>query len=513
MDRRGFLAGTALSAVALAVTGCQSGTPEPAAPAGTGKPRRGGRLRAIFPGGSGQETLDPHLPNLYVDYARVKALFDKLADFGSDLAPQPRLAASWQPSKDLATWRVKLRQATFHNGKPVRAADVLYSYQRIKDPKRSHRAKSDLAPIDLDRSRAVSDREIEFVLDRPLADFPNVLAAFGAYIVQAGADDFAAPVGSGPFSFGSFTPGRSAVFKRYAEYWDGAPYLDELEIVIGNEESARVNALIAGQVEYAHDLTPTTARAHARTQGIQVLRMPRSSMHAFAMKLDRPPFDKLEVRQAFGLLADRQQLVDTVLPDSGEVGNDLYGKGYEYYATSIPQRTQDIDQAKWLLKKAGAQRLTVALDTSSVASGFVEAASVFADQASKAGITVRPRMGNEDTFWSDIMEQGSLSSYRSGAMPIDTHIVQRLLTGSPTNVTKWRREDFDELHAQAQSTVDAGKRAELYVRMQQMLHTEGGFLVWGFADWLIAARSNVHGIADAAANTLDWGRFDKVWLA
>jgi peptide/nickel transport system substrate-binding protein len=98
-------------------------------------------------------------------------------------------------------------------------------------------------------------------------------------------------------------------------------------------------------------------------------------------------------------------------------------------------------------------------------------------------------------------------------MPIDTHITQRLLTDSPTNVTKWRRKEFDELHARAQSTVDATQRTELYARMQRMLHAEGGFLIWGFADWLIATRTNVHGIADAAANTLDWGRFDKVWLA
>ena len=84
---------------------------------------------------------------------------------------------------DLDRWTVKLRKASFHNGKPVTARDVLYSYRRIADPKKAFRAKASLEPIDLEASRAVDERTVEFVLKRPTAEFPNVLAAFGAYIV------------------------------------------------------------------------------------------------------------------------------------------------------------------------------------------------------------------------------------------------------------------------------------------------------------------------------------------
>ncbi|MFF8319647.1 ABC transporter substrate-binding protein [Streptomyces bobili] len=518
LRRRGFLA-AGTGAAALALVGCGNGngtgTGDDPADSGDGKPAKGGRLRAAFAGGGASETLDPHLANLFADAARAKALYDKLADFGADLSAQPRLAASWEPDKTLARWKVTLRQATFHDGRPVTAKDVLYSYRRIADPKQAYRAKASLEPIDLDASRATGERVIEFVLKRPTAEFPNVLAAFGAYVVPENATEFdRKPVGSGPFRFVSFAPGRSAVFRRNDAYWDGAPHLDELELVVVNEESARVNALLGGQIEYAHELAPTTARAHEGKGQIEIVRLHGSAMQAFCMKTDRAPFDDKRVREAFFLIADRQELVDGALSGAGVVGNDLFGKGYEYYADGLPQRAQDLDKARALLKQAGAEKLKVTLDTSAVAAGFTEAAGIFRDQAAKAGVTVDVKVGSKDSYWKDILDSGTLCCYRSGAMPIEAHISQRLLTDSTTNATKWQHKDFDALYQQAQATRDKAGRAAVYERMQRRLYAEGGFLIWGFADWIIGTARAVKGVeTKAPANTLDWARFDKVWLA
>ncbi|MEU0582610.1 ABC transporter substrate-binding protein [Streptomyces sp. NPDC006132] len=514
LRRRGFLAATT-GAAALTLVGCGGGTDDKADTGSGGTPKRGGRLRAAFAGGGASETLDPHLANLFADVARAKALYDKLADYGADLSAQPRLAEKWQSNKTLDRWQVTLRETTFHDGKPVTAQDVLHSYRRIADPKQAFRAKASLEPIDLDASRATNARTVEFVLKRPTAEFPNILAAFGAYIVPEHAGDFdKKPIGSGPFRFVSFTPGRSAVFRRNEDYWDGAPHLDEIEFVVANEESARVNALLAGQVEYAHELNPTTARAHEGRGQIEIVRLRNSAMQAFCMKTDRPPFDDKRVREAFFLIADRKELVAGALSGAGEVGNDLFGKGYEYYAAGLPQREQDLDKARALLKQAGAEKLKVTLDTSAVAAGFTEAASIFRDQAAKAGVTIDVKTGSKDSYWSDILDGGTLCCYRSGAMPIEAHISQRLLTDSTTNATQWRHKDFDALYQQAQSTRDKTERAAVYERMQRRLYTEGGFLIWGFADWILGTSRKVRGVeTKAPANTLDWARFDKVWLA
>ncbi|MEQ4718617.1 ABC transporter substrate-binding protein [Nonomuraea sp. B19D2] len=504
LSRRGFLGLTAGAAV---LAGC--GTASSGGSSGSGG--SGGRLRAVFAGGGATEVLDPHLANLFNEAARAKALYDKLADLGSDVSPQPRLAEKWEPNTGFTLWRITLRQARFHDGRPVRAQDVLASYARITDPGKTFRAKSSLALIDLPNSRAVDDRTVEFRLKRPFAEFPNVLAAFGAYIVPEGTVDFSRPVGSGPFSFVSWQPGRSVLLRRNPDYWEGAPYLEELEFLIANEESARVNALMSGQVEYAHDLTPATARQHEGR--VTLVRAPNSAMQAFAMKVDRPPFDDRDLREALFLLTDRQQLVDTVMPGAGQIGNDLFGKGYEHYASSIPQRAPDLDKARALIRKAGADGLTVELTTSTAAAGFVEAAAVFADQLRAAGLKATIVNGSKDTYWSDILTKGSITSFRSGAMPIETHIAQRLLSASTTNATKWARPEFDALYETAVSARNAADREAAYLKMQQLLHAEGGLLVWGFADWIVATSPKVSGVRAAPANTLDWARFDKVKLA
>ncbi|MGW0664825.1 ABC transporter substrate-binding protein [Streptodolium elevatio] len=513
LSRRRFLGGSlAVAAAGAALAGCAADRSASPASANS-RPRPGGRLRAVFAGGGAQETLDPHLANLFVEAARAKAMFDKLADHGPDLSVVPRLAERWESDASLTKWRVTVRPAVYHDGRTVRAADVLYSYGRILDPRRSFRAKPNLGVIDLAASRAVDDRTVEFTLKRPFAEFPNVLAAFGAYIVPEGADTFERPVGSGPFVYSSVEPGRSLLLRRHADHWDGAAYLDELEFVVANEESARVNALVGGQVHYAHELSPTSARIHRDSDRISVLRLANSAMQAFAMKVDRPPFDNRDLREAMFLLADRPSLVETVLAGTGQVGNDLFGRGYRYYADEIPQRVRDLDRAKWLVERSGAAGSTIRLDTSEAATGFLEAASVFAAQAREAGLRLEPAVGNKDTYWKDTKDAGVLSCFRSGAMPIETHIAQRLLTGSTTNVTKWARRDFDALYDTAVSTADEAVRRRTYLDMQRLLHTEGGYLVWGFADWLVGTAKNLAGVANAPANTLDWARFDKVWLA
>ncbi|MFD9406438.1 ABC transporter substrate-binding protein [Streptomyces sp. NPDC059989] len=515
LARRSLLIAGGAGTLALAAGCGPSGTTaSDAENAASATPKPGGRLRAAFAGGGAGETLDPHAANLFVDAARSKALFDKLADFGADLAPVPRLASGWEPNETLDTWRVTLRRAAFHDGRPVTAEDVLYSYRRIADPKGTFRAKASLEPIDLDASRALDPSTVEFRLKRPYAEFPNTLAAFGAYIVPKDAADFSRPVGSGPFTFVSFKPGASLLVKRNPAYWEGAPHLEELEFVIAGEESARVGALLGGQVEYAHELNPATARAHEGKGRIDVVRLPGSSMQGFVMKTDRPPFDDKRVRQAFFLIADRKELVDGALSGAGEIGNDLFGKGCRYYAAGLPQRTRDLDRARALLKEAGAEGLKVTLDTAPAATGFVEAAGIFKEQAAKAGVTVEVKVGNKETYWKDILSSGTFASYRSGAMPIESHVSQRLLTGSTTNATKWQHKDFDDLYQQAQATASEPERTALYERMQRRLYDEGGFLIWGFADWIVATAPTVRGVSKTApANTLDWARFDKIWLA
>ncbi|MFC7624362.1 ABC transporter substrate-binding protein [Microlunatus sp. GCM10028923] len=508
INRRGLLA--AAAPLALGLAACRTGGAAPAV--ASGPPKQGGELRVAFAGGGAQETLDPHRANLFLEGSRSKMIFEKLADFGDDMAAVPRLAESWEASKDQTTWTVRLRAATFHDGRPVRAADVLYSYRRIIDPKLGFRAKTNLEMLDVTRSGAIDDRTVRLVLDRPYAEFPNSLAAFGAFIVPEGSDRFDAPVGSGPFAFDAWTPGSSLRLRAFDDYWEGRPYVDQLEYLITNEESARINALIGGQVQYAHDVTAATAKSFANRDAITFTRLPNSGMNGFALKVDRPPFDRPGARQALFALVDRQELIDAALGGAGTIGNDLYGRGYQYYADDIPQRTPDADRARSLIISSGLADAELVIDTADVGTGLVASANVFADQLRAYGLRASVRNREAGTYWADILDQGTICAYRSGGMPIESHISQRLLTTSSTNATHWRDEAFDARYTEAISSADPARRAELYRDLQTTLHDRGGFLIWGFADWIVASSRNLAGIAIAPANSLNWARFDRVWL-
>jgi peptide/nickel transport system substrate-binding protein len=299
---------------------------------------------------------------------------------------------------------------------------------------------------------------------------------------------------------------------RFDDYWDGPAKLEELQILSADAE-ARANALQGGQAEYANEMTATFARTAEAGKTVKIVAAKGSTTQAFVMKVDQPPFDNPDVRLAFKLLADRQRLVDVVLAGRGVVGNDLFGKGFQYYAADLPQRERDVEQAKALLKKAGLIGKEVEIFTSDASAGFVEAATLFAEQVAEAGVKLKVTTGSAQTYAKDLLTKGAIGSHRSGAMPIPQYITDRLLTKSPFNVTHWRRPAFDAAFAAAQVETGEAARAAKYGVLQKTLRDEGGILAWGHPDFLVAISSKVQGVQAVPPNTLDSGRFDKVWLA
>ncbi|WP_263171776.1 ABC transporter substrate-binding protein [Streptomyces sp. SCSIO ZS0520] len=505
--RRGFLRLATATGAALLTSCAADGGGE-----GGGPPRRGGTLRAAFPGFGAKETMDPHAQRQFVDMARHKAVFDKLVDLDADLRPVPRLARSWEPDAEARVWRFTLREAVFHDGHRLEAEDVLYSLARILDPKApDHLARPSLALIDLRRSRAIGTRTVELVLKAPGAELPSLLATTGTPVVRRGYRDPRKPVGTGPFRFRSFTAGRSFTAVRFDDHWDGAPYLDEIRIHSAATE-ARGSAVQAGEVDYAHEMTPTFARVVDGNPRVRIVSAPSSSAEGIALKTDRPPFDDPDAAMALKLLADRERLVEVVLGGRGGLGNDMYGKGFTYYPQGVPQRERDVDEARRLLRRTGLLNKKIDFYTSTAADGFVDAAHLFAQQAGEAGLRVEVRSGPPESYFTDMLTKGTLGSHRCGAMPIPTYLSQRLLRDSPQNATAWRHEDFDADFAAAQAVVDERDRGARYGRLQRTVRERGGLLLWGHPDWLNAVSHRLHGVRAAPPNTVDWARFDKVWL-
>lgn len=498
--------GAAAAATLLSACGASGGD-------ASSKPRRGGTIRAVFPGFGAKETMDPHVGRQFVDTARCKAVFDKLVELDDALRPVPRLAERWEANSDLTVWRFRLRSARFHDGHPLEAEDVLFTLSRILDPDSSERlAKSSLSLIDLKRSRAVGTRTVELKLDRPEAELPALLAFTGTFVVSRRYRDPDRPAGTGAFRFGSFTPGRSFTGRRFDDHWNGASYAEELRI-LSAEPEARANAVRSGEAEYAHEMSATFARTVESDPNVRIVATPRSGVEGILLKTDRPPFDDPDAAMALKLAADRQRLVDVVLGGRGTVGNDMYGKGFEYYPQDVPQRERDVAEAKRLARRSGIHGKKLTFYTSTAADSFVDAAHLFSRQAAEAGIRIEVTTGPPESYFTDILRTGTITSHRSGAMPVPTYLSERLLSDSPQNATAWHHKDFDADFAEARAIRDKARRTRRYDALMHTVRDKGGLLLWGHPDWMNAVSSRLHGVRKAPPNTRDWARFDALWLA
>ena len=165
-----------------------------------------------------------------------------------------------------------------------------------------------------------------------------------------------------------------------------------------SDPTAQVNALLGGQIDAMTDLPPSQVKVlQARSVGALVSKT--GGWLPICMAIDMPPFDDVRVRQAMRLIVDRPGMLEQVFSGYGFVGNDLYAPFDPGYDKSLPQRHQDIAQAKSLLKAAGHANLSVDLHTTDGAAGMVDTATVFANQASAAGVKIN--VINDPNFYGN----------------------------------------------------------------------------------------------------------------
>ncbi|MEJ2868068.1 ABC transporter substrate-binding protein [Actinomycetospora sp. OC33-EN08] len=501
LSRRTVLGGALAGAAALALAGCG------------GSGGSGDRLRVAFPGGGSRESLDPHVVPQFVDQARAKACFDVLAGWSQDMAPVPRLAESWESDASGTRWRIRLRSARWHDGRPVTATDVLATWRRIADPATSASAAASYRTVDFATSRAASATELDVVLSAPNSFFPLAWGAPGAEILPEGRIDPARPVGCGPFRFVSFTPGRSAVYSAYEGYWDGVPPSRELEFVVIDDENARVGALLSGQVAWVHDLRPTSARQLESDSRARLVSAPDSNTLFLPVRVDRPPFSDPRLREAVRLGIDREALVRVVLLGRGRPGNDMFGAGLEYYPTDVPQVTRDVDRARALVTEAGAQGLAFDLQTSTASPTFDPAAGLIAQQLTEIGLRPTVRQLPSENYFTAIRTTGVASLTRSGTLPIPDNLARRAVsTATQANYTGFRDTRIDDLVARASAATDPAVRDAAVREAQLLLRAESGNLVWASGAYDVGTAAHLAGYDVARTNSATWARFDRARL-
>jgi peptide/nickel transport system substrate-binding protein len=521
LSRRQFVKATAVGSLAAGAGGLLSGCGiNPAKVVAAvhkvkGPPKRGGTLRAAITGGSSADTLDPLSAVSNADFSRVNNLFEPLLGLTPNAQPVFVLADELTPNKAATEWTLRLKPGiTFHNGKDLTADDVIYTFRTVLNPKAPAAAAAGLASIDAPKMTKLDKLTVRIPCKTPFATLHQALA-IPTYsdIIPAGFNP-AKPVGTGPFKLQSFTPGTQSVFVRYDGYWQaGLPYLDEVVITDYTDETSQVNALLAGEVDVVNLLSADVI-AIVESQGKNVLISDGGGWNPFTMRVDVKPFSDVRVRRALRLVCDRPQMLEILFGGHGTVGNDVFGIWASDYDHALPQRHQDLDQARSLWKAAGLDGTPVQVVTSDIGQATIQAAQVLAQQASGAGIQIKvSQVTVTDFFGTSYLKWLFAQDYWYFNFYLPQVSLATLPT-SPFNECHFNDPAYNKLYQQAIATVDEAKRTELSHELQRIDYTDGGYIIPFFPPVIDGYGNNVNGLVPSKAGlSLNAYDFKQVWLS
>jgi peptide/nickel transport system substrate-binding protein len=459
---------------------------------------RGGKLTAGLGGANTSDSWDGRThSDIFMIASAQGAVFDCLTEVAADGSLIGELAESWEASADAKVWTFNLRQGvTFHNGKSFGADDVIESLQIHV----AEGAKSAAQPIvaAISEMTKINDYQVQFTLEAGNADLPYLLSDYHLLMYPAGQieEAIAKGIGTGLYQAQSFDPGVRMVATRYADHYKGddAGFFDEIEYIAINDNTARTNALLTGQVDAINRIDFKTEALLRANPAVRIQEVTGNQHYIFPMLTKVAPFDDVNVRRALKYGINRQEMVDKILLGHGQVGNDSpIGPANQYYNGDMEQLAYDPDKAKFYLKEAGLDSIDLDLSASNAAfEGAVDGALLYKNSAQAGGININVIQEPADGYWSNVwLKKPWCASYWSGRATEDWMFSTAYEAGAPWNDSQWDQPRFQELLLSARAELDSDKRREQYFEMQQILRDDGGVILPMFANYVQAVNNRI----------------------
>jgi peptide/nickel transport system substrate-binding protein len=459
---------------------------------------RGGKLTAGLSGANTSDSWDGRThSDLFMIASAQGAVFDSLTEIGADGLLKGELAESWEASPDAKVWTFNLRQGvTFHNGKSFGADDVIESLQ-IHVAEGSKSAAQPIVSAIVEMTK-VTDYQIQLTLAAGNADLPYLLSDYHILMYPAGQieEAIAQGIGTGLYQVQSFDPGVRMVATRYPNHYKGddVGFFDEIEYIAINDNTARTNALLTGQVDAINRIDFKTEALLRANPAVRIQEVTGNQHYIFPMLTKVAPFDDVNVRRALKYGINRQELVDKILLGHGQVGNDSpIGPANQYYNGDMEQLAYDPDKSKFYLKEAGLDSIDLDLSASNAAfEGAVDGALLYKNSAQAGGININVIQEPADGYWSNVwLKKPWCASYWSGRATEDWMFSTAYEAGAPWNDSQWDQPRFQELLLSARAELDSDKRREQYFEMQQILRDDGGVILPMFANYVQAVNNRI----------------------
>ena len=387
----------------------------------------------------------------------------------------PSLAESWSVSKDGLVYEFLLRKGTrFHNGDPVTADDVKFSFERYRGTS-SKMIKERVAAVE-----APDPARVRFRLKQPWPDFLTFYSsATGAgwivpkkYVEKVGDEGFKkAPVGAGPYKFVSFTPGVELVLEAFDQYWRKTPSVKRLVFRVISDESTRLAALKRGEVDIVYSVRGELAEELQRTAGLilkpAVIQAP--FWLYFPDQWDpKSPWHDRRVRLAASLAMDRPTINQALTLGHSKLTGNIIPSAFEFF-WQPPAPAYSAARAKQLLAEAGYPSGFDAGEYFCDAS-YSNLAEAVVNNLQAAGIRVKLRPLERAAFFSAYSEkklkniiQGASGAFGNAATRLDAFVV----TGGTYVYGSY--PDLDGLFREQAAELDRKRREAILHKMQQVV--------------------------------------------
>lgn len=478
---------TAYTSRLAATEAAISSFPRTVMPAAQGEPKSGGVLKLGY-GITQIPNLDPAKVNLGIVAGElVPNLFSSLVQFDADLGVVPDLAESWVVSEDGLEYAFKLRDGlTFHNGDPLKATDVVYTYERNNDPDFASPHANKLARIA--SAETPDELTVVFKLSEPFAPFLAVACSRGPgralaiiskrAFEEMGEEQFdQTPIGCGPFMIDAESADLSAGFtlRAFDGWYGGRPFLDAIEVTLIAEPSSRISALEAGDVDMLDIVPPIGVAQVMENPDLTTVQLPGTTWIGLAMNFARPPWDNPDARMAVAKAINRDDLIQTALFGLGIPGIGAIAPAFSWAYIS-PDQTEtpqafNLDEARALAEKAGIAGAQPAIMGTTDDQRVRE---VLRNQLSDIGIDAQLEQ-LQQAAWNERWLAGDYDWIVNGSVadadPDDGHWNFFTLEG-PWNTFGYKSDGVNELLVKTRTTQDQEERAALFQEAQRLLQQD-----------------------------------------
>ena len=422
------------------------------------------------------------------------------------------LAESWTHNEDTSVWTFKLRSGVkFQSGGTLKAEDVVATVDRLADPKNASNALSAFKGIlSKGNTKAIDDLTVEFHLDAPYGSFPYLVSSdnYNCIILPASykGDYEKNWDGTGPFKSDKFTPKVGASFVRNDAYWGSKALPDRVEFTFYDALQPRILALQGGQVDLIDQLPVISGQALLNDPNITIIREKGTAHQQVHMRCDTGPLADKRVRRAIALSLDRKKLVAGLLHGYGTLGNDSpFAAAFPSSDPSVPQREQDIQQAKQLLEAAGAGKGVAVTLTTEQYLEIPQYAVLIQNFARAIGVDITLKIEAQDAYYgkavfgqSDWLDSPmGITDYGHRGVP-NVFLRAPLLSDGPWNAAHFKNADYDKLVDQFGRTADIGGQRAIAGKIETLLLDETPIIFGYFYDYLVPTKKGLTGIPPIA---------------